>query len=77
MHHPGDDGEKVNSQFTFGQSDPSKVPTYNEWPARGEAFVKFIIDSLGKKPNAMIVPECGHHNRCVFTTREVFPVIFP
>ncbi len=129
----GDDGEKVNSQFTFGQFDASKAPTYNDWPAglanrtgytaqmtddqlrknlaarpityllgqldvlplggfdsspsamaqgptrraRGEAFVKFITDSLRKKPNAMIVPECGHHNRCVFTTREVFPVIFP
>jgi pimeloyl-ACP methyl ester carboxylesterase len=45
--------------------------------ARGEAFVKFITDSLGAKPNVIIVPECGHNDRCIFTTNEVFPVIFP
>lgn len=45
--------------------------------ARGEAFVKFITDSLGAKPNAIIVPECGHNDRCIFTTDVVFPVIFP
>lgn len=129
----GDNGEKVNSDFTFGPFDTAKAPTYNQWPAglaqrtgytaqmsddqlrknlltrpityllgqldvlplggfddspsamaqgptrraRGEALVKFIADSLGGKPRAMIVAECGHHNRCVFTTKEVFPVIFP
>jgi pimeloyl-ACP methyl ester carboxylesterase len=45
--------------------------------ARGEAFVKYIADSLGAKPNAMIVDECGHNDRCIFTTDEVLPVIFP
>ena len=45
--------------------------------ARGEAFVKFITDSLGAKPNTIIVPECGHNDRCIFTTDVVFPVIFP
>jgi pimeloyl-ACP methyl ester carboxylesterase len=129
----GDNGEKTNSNFTFGAFDAAKAQTYNQWPsgferrtgytaqmtdeqlrknlvsrpityllgqldvlplggfddspsamaqgptrrARGEAFVEFIADSLGAKPKAMIVPECGHHNRCVFTTNEVFPVIFP
>jgi len=23
------------------------------------------------------VPECGHNDRCVYTTNVVFPVIFP
>lgn len=45
--------------------------------ARGEALVKFIADSLGGKPKAMVVPECGHHNRCMFTSNDIFPVIFP
>ena len=45
--------------------------------ARGEAFVKFVNDSLGAKHNAIIVPECGHNDRCIFTTDVVFPVIFP
>lgn len=45
--------------------------------ARGEAFVKYVDDSLGAKHEAMIVSECGHNDRCIFTTNSVFPVIFP
>lgn len=45
--------------------------------ARGEAFVKYITETLGAKPNAIIVPECGHNDRCIFTTDVVFPAIFP
>lgn len=45
--------------------------------ARGEAFVKYIRDTLGAKPAVQIVPECGHNDRCVYTTPEVLPVIFP
>jgi pimeloyl-ACP methyl ester carboxylesterase len=129
----GRDGTKVNTQFTYGSFDSTKVPTFNDWPAglqkrkgytaqmtddqlrknladrpttylfgqvdvlplggfdsspiamaqgptrraRGEAFVKFIADSLGAKPSSLIVSECGHNDRCVFTTKEVLPVIFP
>jgi pimeloyl-ACP methyl ester carboxylesterase len=129
----GPDGLKVNTQFTYGPFDASKVPTFNDWPmglekrsgytalmsdeqlrkqlaerpttylfgqvdilplggfdsspgamaqgptrrARGEAFVKYIQDTLGAKPKAIIVSECGHNDRCVFTTDVVLPVIFP
>ena len=45
--------------------------------ARGEAFFKYLTETLGAKHNAMIVSECGHNDRCVFTTNDVFPVIFP
>jgi len=45
--------------------------------ARGEAFVKYLTDSLGAKPTVMIVPECGHNDRCMFTTDVVLPAIFP
>ena len=45
--------------------------------ARGEAFFKFVKDSLGAKHNAIIVSECGHNARCVYTTDVVLPVIFP
>lgn len=45
--------------------------------ARGEAFVKFITDSLGARPTTIIVSECGHNDRCIFTTNDVFPAIFP
>jgi pimeloyl-ACP methyl ester carboxylesterase len=45
--------------------------------ARGEAFVKYVNEQLGAKHAIQIVPECGHNDRCVFTTDAVFPVIFP
>jgi hypothetical protein len=45
--------------------------------ARGEAFVKYINDRLGAHAKALIVPECGHNDRCVFTTDAVLSVIFP
>jgi len=129
----GPNGEKVNSNFTYGPFDSTKVPRYNHWPsgledragytaqmsddqlkkqlverpttyllgqvdvlplggfdsspsamaqgptrrARGEAFFKYVNDVLGAKHNAIIVPECGHNDRCIFTTDIVFPVIFP
>ena len=45
--------------------------------ARGEAFFKYVNDVMGAKHNAIIVSECGHNDRCVYTTNKVFPVIFP
>jgi pimeloyl-ACP methyl ester carboxylesterase len=45
--------------------------------ARGEAFVKHIVETLGAHPSLMIVPECGHNDRCIYTTDAVLPVIFP
>ena len=45
--------------------------------ARGEAFVTFVNETLGAKHKAIIVPECGHNDRCVYTTESVLPVIFP
>jgi pimeloyl-ACP methyl ester carboxylesterase len=44
---------------------------------RGEAFVSYINGHLGAKARVIIVPECGHNDRCVFTTDAVLPVIFP
>jgi len=45
--------------------------------ARGEAYAKFVNETLGAKHAVQIVPECGHNDRCVYTTPEVLPVIFP
>ncbi len=45
--------------------------------ARGEAFFKYVTETLGAKHKAIIVSECGHNDRCVFTTNVVLPVIFP
>jgi len=45
--------------------------------ARGEAFAKYVNEQLGAKHAIQIVPECGHNDRCVYTTDAVFPAIFP
>ena len=45
--------------------------------ARGEAFVKYVNETMGGKGKVLIIPECGHNDRCVYTTDAVFPVIFP
>lgn len=45
--------------------------------ARGEAFYKYVTETLGARHNAIIVPECGHNDRCIYTTDVVLPVIFP
>jgi len=45
--------------------------------ARGEAFFKYLNETMGAKHSAIIVSECGHNDRCIFTTNVVFPVIFP
>ena len=45
--------------------------------ARGEAFFKYVTETLGAKQSAIIVPECGHNDRCMFTSEVVLPVIFP
>jgi hypothetical protein len=44
---------------------------------RGEAFVAYVRGALGAHPKVVIVPECPHNDRCVFTTDAVLPVIFP
>ena len=45
--------------------------------ARGEAYVKFVNDKLGAKHAIQVVSECGHNDRCIFTTDAVLAVIFP
>ncbi|MEO7272665.1 MAG: hypothetical protein ABIX28_14985 [Vicinamibacterales bacterium] len=45
--------------------------------ARGEAFATFVNEVLGAKHQIMIVPECGHNDRCMYTTDLMFPAVFP
>jgi hypothetical protein len=45
--------------------------------ARGEAYVKFVNEKLGAKHAIQVVAECGHNDRCIFTTDDVLRVIFP
>lgn len=45
--------------------------------ARGEAYVKYVNEKFGAKHPIQIVSECGHNDRCVYTTDAVLPIIFP
>ena len=73
--------------FLFGQVDTlplggfdSSCPAMAQGAtrrARGEAYVKYINERLGAKHQVQIVSECGHNDRCVYTTDKVLPVIFP
>lgn len=45
--------------------------------ARGEAFGKFVNEKLGAKHTVKIVAECGHNARCMFTSEEALPILFP
>jgi pimeloyl-ACP methyl ester carboxylesterase len=45
--------------------------------ARGEAYFKWITEQLHANARVQIVSECGHNDRCVYTTSEVLPVVFP
>ncbi len=58
-------------------SSPSAMAQGPTRRARGEAFFKYVNGTLGAKHKAIIVPECGHNDRCIYTTDVVFPVIFP
>jgi pimeloyl-ACP methyl ester carboxylesterase len=45
--------------------------------ARGEAFVKYINEHFEGRGKIIIIPECGHNDRCVYTTDSALDVIFP
>ena len=73
--------------YLFGQVDVLPLGGFDSSPvgmsqgptrrARGEAFFKYVTETMGAKHQAIIVPECGHNDRCIFTTDVVFPAIFP
>jgi pimeloyl-ACP methyl ester carboxylesterase len=73
--------------YLYGQVDTLPLGGFDGSPdamaqgatrrARGEAYVKYIHDTLGATSQAVIVPECGHNDRCIYTTDIVFPFIFP
>ena len=73
--------------YLLSQVDTLPLATFDDSPnamaqgatrrARGEAFVKFINEHLGAKANVLIIPACGHNDRCVYTTDSVLPIIFP
>jgi pimeloyl-ACP methyl ester carboxylesterase len=45
--------------------------------ARGEAFAHYLNTKMGGHASVMIIPECGHNDRCVYTTDSALAIIFP
>jgi pimeloyl-ACP methyl ester carboxylesterase len=45
--------------------------------ARGLAFSKFVNQKLGAHQEAIVIPECGHNARCMFTDEKALPIVFP
>ncbi len=73
--------------FLLGQVDTLPLGGFDSSPnamaqgptrrARGEAYVKYLNEVLGAKHQVFIVSECGHNDRCMYTTGKVLPYIFP
>ena len=45
--------------------------------ARGLAFSKFVMEKLGGHPEVVVIPECGHNARCMYTDEKALPIVFP
>jgi pimeloyl-ACP methyl ester carboxylesterase len=45
--------------------------------ARGLAFSKYVIEKLGGHPDVVVIPECGHNARCMYTDEKALPIVFP
>jgi pimeloyl-ACP methyl ester carboxylesterase len=73
--------------FLLGQVDTLPLGGFDSSPnamaqgptrrARGEAYVKYLNEVLGAKHAISIVSECGHNDRCMYTTGKVLPYLFP
>jgi len=58
----------------------SSCPAMAQGPtrlARGVAFAKYVDGKFGARHTVTLVPGCGHDGRCMYTSTEALPVIFP
>lgn len=58
----------------------SSCPAMAQGPtrrARGEAFGKLVNEKFGAQHATVIVHLCGHNARCMFTSEEALPLLFP
>ncbi len=45
--------------------------------ARGQAFGKFVNEKYGAQHKIVVVSLCGHNARCMFTSEQALPILFP
>jgi len=58
----------------------SSCPAMAQGPtrrARGEAFAKYIASKYGAQHKVTVVTLCGHNARCMFTSEQALPIVFP
>lgn len=58
----------------------SSCPAMAQGPtrlARGQFFAKYVNQKYAAKHKVTVVPLCGHHNRCMFTSDVALPILFP
>jgi hypothetical protein len=45
--------------------------------ARGIAFGKYMGEKYGAQHKTVIIPSCGHNDRCMFTANDGYALLFP
>jgi pimeloyl-ACP methyl ester carboxylesterase len=63
----------------FGGFDDS-CPAMAQGPtrlARGLAYTKYVNERYGADHQAVVVEACGHDDRCMFTSNQALPLLFP
>jgi pimeloyl-ACP methyl ester carboxylesterase len=63
----------------FGGFDDS-CPALAQGPtrlARGLAYAKYINEQHGARHETVVVQACGHDDRCMFTSNQAAPLLFP
>src|SRR3989442_981944 len=60
----------------FDSSCPAMAQGANRL-ARGQAFANYVNRKYNAQQKLMVVPLSGHNARCMFTTEQVLPILFP
>ena len=63
----------------FGGFDDS-CPAMAQGPtrlARGLAYAKYMNERHGARHETAVVEACGHDDRCMFTSKQALPLLFP
>jgi len=58
----------------------SSCPAMAQGPsrfARGHAFVNYVNRKYNAQQKIMVIPLCGHNARCMFTSEQALPILFP
>jgi len=45
--------------------------------ARGQAYARYVNEKLGGHHQVVVVTGCGHNGRCIYTSDEARPFLFP